>query len=198
MADDEEEKKDAEGEDGDAKKEEDGGGKKKLILMIVVGLLLVGVSVGGTFAALTMFGEEKAPMVAEGEDGMEGGGEGGGEGGEGGEDGEDEMLEDAIYYPIKPSIMVSFEGRGRQRLLQADITLLTRDDDVVAAIELHMPMIRNALVLLIGGRTYEEVQTAEGKELLRVDCLQELQRLLEKEIGKTGIEQVLFTGLIVQ
>lgn len=189
MVDDEEEEKDAEGD----KKEDGGGGKKKLILMIVVGLLLVGVSVGGTIAALTMFGEDKAPMVSEDEEGMDGM-----EGGEGGEDGEDEILEDAIYYPIKPSIMVSFEGRGRQRLLQADITLLTRDDDIVATIELHMPMIRNALVLLIGGRTYEEVQTAEGKELLRVDCLQELQRLIEKETGKAGIEQVLFTGLIVQ
>ncbi len=196
MVDDEDDDKDAEDENGNAKKEGDSGKKTKLILMILIGLLLIGISVGGTIAALSMFGEEKAPMVAAGEEGE--GGESGEDGAGEGEDSEEEILEDAIYYPIKPSIMVSFEGRGRQRLLQADITLLTRDDDVVAAIELHMPMIRNALVLLIGGRTYEEVQTAEGKELLRVDCLQELQRLLKKEIGKTGIEQVLFTGLIVQ
>lgn len=195
MADDEEEDK-KEGEDGDAEEGDGGGGKKKLILMIVVGLLLVGISIGGTLVGLSMFSDPApapAPM-AEGEEGAEGAS---GEGEEGADDAP-EMLEDAIYYPIKPAIMVSFEGRGRQRLLQAEITLLTRDDEVVAAIEMHMPMIRNALVLLIGGRTYEEVQTAEGKELLRVDCLQELQRLLEKEIGKTGIEQVLFTGLIVQ
>lgn len=196
MADeDEEDEKDNEGgEEGEAK-ESFFAKKKKLILLVLVGLLLVGVSVGGTIAVLTMFGSPPPAETAEGAEGAEGEG---GEGAEGAEGEAPPVVKPAIYYPLKPPILVSFDGRGRQRLLQAEITLLTRDNDVVAAIETHMPMIRNALVLLIGGRTYEEVQTAEGKELLRVECLQELQRLLEKEIGKPGVEQVLFTGLIVQ
>ncbi|MFL0809566.1 MAG: flagellar basal body-associated FliL family protein [Agarilytica sp.] len=158
---------------------------KKLIIMALIGLLLIGVSVGGTIAVFTLLNGE--PEVIEGE-----------EGAEGESAAAEEIVKPAIYYPLKPPILVSFDARGRQRLLQAEITLLTRDAEVVAAIELHMPMIRNALVLLIGGRTYEEVQTAEGKEFLRVECLQELQRILEQEIGKPGVEQVLFTGLVVQ
>ena len=59
-------------------------------------------------------------------------------------------------------------------------------------------MIRNSLVLLIGGQIFSEIQTAEGKELLRQQCLQEVQRLLEKEIGKPGVEQVLFTSFVIQ
>jgi len=158
-----------------------GGGKKKIILLAILGVLLIGISVGGTLAVLSLFGaEEPAPengeMVEEAP----------------------EAMQQAIYYPLKPSIIVSFEARGRQRYLQADITLMTREDEVIAAVETHMPMIRNALVMLIGGQLYEEIQTAEGKELLRVQCLQELQRLLEQEIGKPGIEQVLFTNLVMQ
>lgn len=104
----------------------------------------------------------------------------------------------AIYYPLKPAVVVDFSVRGRQRFLQAELTLMTREDDVVAAIELHQPMLRNALVLLMGGQAYEELQTAEGKELLRQACLQTLQKLMQTEIGKPGIEQVLFTSFVMQ
>ncbi len=104
----------------------------------------------------------------------------------------------AIYYPMKPPIIVNFSVRGRQRFLQADLTLLLRDGTVVSAIELHQPMLRNALVLLFGGQDYEQLQTAEGKELLRQATLQELQRLLQQEIGQPGIEQVLFTNFVMQ
>jgi len=82
--------------------------------------------------------------------------------------------------------------------MQASVTLLVREDDVIPAIELHMPMVRNALNMIMGSQVYEDVQTAEGKELMRQQCLQELQRLIEEEIGKPGVEQVLFTNLVLQ
>lgn len=104
----------------------------------------------------------------------------------------------AIYYPLKPAIMVNFNVRGRQRFLQAELTLMMRDGSVISAIELHQPMLRNALIMLIGGQSFEQLQTAEGKELLRQSCLQEIQRLLQQEIGKPGIEQVLFTDFVMQ
>lgn len=104
----------------------------------------------------------------------------------------------AIYYPIKPPIVANFSARGRQRMLQAELTVMTRDASVISAIELHQPMLRNALVLLYSGQDFAELQTAEGKELLRQASLQELQRLLEKETGRPGIEQVLFTNFVMQ
>lgn len=159
---------------------------KKKLLLLGLALVLIGVSVGGTLVALKFL---SPPPLAEGETEAAS---------EGGEDTKTEPKKQAVYYPLKPPIMVSYDARGRQRLMQAEITLLTRDADVIAAVEAHMPMIRNALVLLMSGQTYEEVQTAEGKELLRVQCLQTLQEILQKEIGKPGIEQVLFTNLILQ
>lgn len=171
----------AEEQEGEAEKEADSG-KKKIILLAVLAIVLIGVSVGGTLAVLSMTGGDKE--MAEGE--------------EGAEEETEEVFKPAIYYPLKPPIIVSFDSRGRQRLMQAEITLLTRSDEVIANLETHMPMIRNALVMLIGGQLFEEIQTAEGKELLRVQCLQELQRLMEKETGDPGIEQVLFTNLVMQ
>ncbi|VUD56400.1 hypothetical protein TDB9533_02055 [Thalassocella blandensis] len=166
----------------DASNESQGLGKKKLIVLAILALVIVGASVGGTLTVLKLTGGSDMPEEEQVETPAE----------------EVEVVKKAIYYPLKPPILVTFDAKGRQRYLQAEITLLTRDNDVIAAIELHMPMIRNALVLLIGSQLFEEIQTAEGKELLRVQCLQEIQRLLEKEIGKPGVEQVLFENLVMQ
>ena len=160
------------------------GGGKKFILLGVLMLVLVGVSVGGTLVAMKLLAPTAEEMT-EGEEGAEA-----------------EPVEvprkPAIYFAMKPAIIVSFNVRGRQRLLQAELTLMTREDDVVPAIELHMPMIRNSLVLLIGGQLYEELQTVEGKELLRQQSLAEVQRLLEQELGKPGVEQVMYTSFVMQ
>ena len=178
----------ADDDQGTTEEAPSGGGKKKLILLIIIGLVLIAASVGGTLAFVSMMkGDEPEAAATE-------------EGAEGGEAADDSSgpKAQAIYYPLKPPIIVNFEAKGRQRYLQAELTLLTREADVISAIELHMPAVRNALVLLIGGQLYEDIQTAEGKEFLRLQCLEELQNLMQKEIGKPGIEQVLFTNLVMQ
>lgn len=174
----------AEDERPDAEKQADAQKKKadrkQLLILIGLGLLTVLLSVGGTLVAVHLMQDPE----------------------QGGEQATEESLEiperPAIYYPLNPPLVVNFSARGRQRLLQLEITLMMRDGSVINAIELHQPMIRNSLVLLIGGHTYEELQSAEGKELLRQKCLQEIQRLLKKEIGRPGIEQVLFTNFVMQ
>lgn len=155
-------------------------GKKRLILLALLMLGIVGLSVGATVFALKFFAPPP-PVQTETP-----------------EDAPPPLPKPAIYYPIKPPIVVNFMVRGRQRFLQAELTLMMRDETVISTIELHQSMIRNALILLIGGQPYEELQTAEGKELLRQQCLQEIQRILQQEINKPGIDQVLFTSFVMQ
>ncbi|MGI1677441.1 MAG: flagellar basal body-associated FliL family protein [Cellvibrionaceae bacterium] len=159
--------------------EEAGGGKKKIIMLAVMGLVLIGISVGGTIFALKMFGgseeviaEEAAPV--------------------------EDVKKPAIYYPMKPPIVVNFQARGRQRFLQAELTLMLRDESMIGPIETHMPMLRNSMVMLFGGQVYDELQTPEGKDLLQEQALSEVQELLEQETGSTVVEQVLFTSFVMQ
>ena len=178
MADDEEK------EDGE-EEGQDSGTKKKLIILGSICLVLIILSVAGTMVALNMFSGAEEEMVSaelEEEKPPE----------------ESESKKPAIYYPLKPAIIVNFQARGRQRFLQAEITLLVRDESVIQAVETHMPMIRNSLVMLFGGQTYEELQTAEGKELLQEDSAQQIQTLLQQEIGEPGVEKVLFTNFVMQ
>lgn len=173
--------------------------RKKLFLFIGLVVALILISVGGSLLAVKLLTPEQEEMVVFDENGnpvekVE----------EVAPDKPLEMVEEtpkkgpAIYYPLKPPIIVNYEARGRQRFLQAEITLMSRDDDVIEAIEIHMPMIRNSLILLFSGQVYEELQTDEGRELFRQAALAELQGIMEKELGKPGIEKLLFTNLVMQ
>ncbi len=104
----------------------------------------------------------------------------------------------ALYYALQPAFVANFDVRGRQRFLQVEVTLMFRDSRLVPEIELHMPAIRNSLVMLFAGQIYEDLQTPEGKELLRQQALMAVQAVLEQEAGRVGIEQVLFTSFVMQ
>jgi flagellar FliL protein len=182
-------------DEGEVNTEEKSGGLKKIIILAVVGLVLIGGSVGGTLFFLGAFDEK--PALEQGEDGenTEGSAEAGE--GEGGEEAEAPKAA-AIYVPLKPAIVVNYNSRGRQRFVEAKITLMVRSEEVLSAVELHMPMIRNNMVMVLSGQIYEDLQTPEGKEQLRQQLLKDTQSIIAAEIGEPGGEQVLFTNFVMQ
>lgn len=168
--------------------EDMGTSKKKILIMVVIGIVLMGLSAGGTLMALGMLsGDSEVAGTVDGEPVGEDGGEA-----------QEEVKKPAIYYPMKPAMIVSFNVRGRQRFLQAEISLMTRDQSSLADIEEHSALLQNGLLMLFSGQDYGELQTPEGKELLRQQSLQEIQKLLEQETGKPSVEQVLFTAFVMQ
>ena len=92
----------------------------------------------------------------------------------------------------------TFEANSRQRYMQVEITLVTRDEEVLVELINHQPLIRNALVLLLANQDYLALQTLEGKNNLRVAANTAVQEILQREIGKPGIERVLFTDFVMQ
>lgn len=175
----------AEKNENDSENEEEGsekasGGMKKIIIIAVLGILLIGGSVGATLYFFGAFDDESEVVAEEGE----------------GEPVDVKMP--AIYFPIKPPFIVNFQSRGRQRFLQVSVTVMSREQDAIDAIQTHSPLIKNRLVMLFSGEVYEELYTDEGRELLRLKTLTAIQKLLEQEIGKPGIEQVLFENFVMQ
>lgn len=154
--------------------------RKKLIIIIVAVVLLVGISVSVALMLLKP-GGDKSSAEHEAEGGHE-----------------EKAKQPAIYYALSPAFIVNFQDKGRTRFLQADLTFLIRDPEVALALDMHMPLIRNNLVLLLGGQTVEDLQGAEGKEALRQKALVVVQDVLQKETGKPGVEQVLFINFVMQ
>ncbi len=116
----------------------------------------------------------------------------------GGEDGEPATPKPAIYFAFDPPLIVNFDDTQAVRFLQLQIEVLAREQKAIDDVKLHSPVIRNNLLMLMNGRDYQTLMTREGKEKLRQECLKEIQRILAKETGKPGIEDVFFTSFVVQ
>lgn len=147
----------------DATGNENSQKKKKLFMIIGVAVALVTISIGGTIFALKML----TPSSETGE--------------EAAEVEEVKVLAPAIYQTMKPNFTINFNVKGRQRYLQAELTLMYRDPLLDPLLTLHMPAIRNGLVMLFSSKNFDELQTAEGKEILRTEALAIVQNLLIKE-----------------
>ncbi len=104
----------------------------------------------------------------------------------------------AIYLPIDPAFVVNFASQGKARFLQVTVEVMSRDPVMSDQITLHMPVIRNNLMLLFSSQSYDGVSTLEGKEMLREEALEVVQQILEEETGDPGIEAVYFTSFVMQ
>ena len=104
----------------------------------------------------------------------------------------------AQYYSFDPPLVVNFDDTQAVRFLQLQIDVMARDEKVIEAVKQNSPAIRNNLLMLMNNRDYKSLMTREGKEALRQECLKEVQKILKKETGSTGIEDLYFSSFVVQ
>lgn len=103
-----------------------------------------------------------------------------------------------IYVPLKPSFVVNFENQEQVSFLQVDIQIMTYDARVEKAIDTHMPVVRNELLLLLGGKQYHEINTREGKRQLSEEAMNEIIRVLDQAGAPSSVEALYFTSFVMQ
>jgi len=155
-----------------------GKGKLKLILLIVLGLLLaIGASIGGTWYIMHNSSASKPAPAA---------------------DAATNVKQPAIFEQMLPAFVANYNVNGRQRYLQVSITLLARNQADLDALKVHMPVIRNNLVMLFSGQAFDSLATPVGQEMLRQKVTASVQEVAQKELGKVVVEQALFTNFVLQ
>lgn len=175
----------ADGNEATAGENSADAGKKKSPLMLIIIVVVVLAAGGG--GAFFMMGDKAGDEVA-----AEGDAEAGEEGAEG------EQIAQAHYFSLDPPFIVNFSGKSRARFLQVSIEGMTRDSTVKESITKHIPQVRNNIILLLSSKTHEELNNAEGKAGLRKQVLKEVQKVLEAETGKEGVEDIYFTSFVMQ
>jgi flagellar FliL protein len=109
-----------------------------------------------------------------------------------------EPLEPAIYVPLDPPFVVSFNEDGDTRFIQLTLQAMARDEKTIEAIKTHAPAIRNSFLFLISAYKVDELATLEGKEKLRAAMLVAANDIMDKNTGKASIEELYFTSLVIQ
>jgi len=100
---------------------------------------------------------------------------------------------------MDPAFTASFADDEEAQFLQLSLNVATTEKDVEEAITQHMPAIRNALVMLFASQKAADLRGRDGKEKLRQQALEEVNRVLEHSAGKkAGVKDVFFTSFVMQ
>lgn len=86
---------------------------------------------------------------------------------------------------------------GMRHIIQVSITLKPATLNIGGKIKLYTPAIRHEIILLLSGKTPEQIETVEGKRGLIV----ETRNAANKALGmtaKNGIADVLYESFIIQ
>ncbi len=103
-----------------------------------------------------------------------------------------------LYEALDPPFVVNFYDQEQLRFLQVSVELQVRDEQVSQAVEHHLPVIRNNLVMLFSSQQLADLASREGKEKLRTAALEEIRKVLKDESENPGVQALYFTSFVMQ
>lgn len=155
----------------------------KIILIILGVVILIG---GGTAAALYFTGNNPFNTSQSSEEDTEQAQESSDKG------------KNAKYFAVEPPFVVNYAAENQLRFLQVSMEVMAYDQSAINAVEKHLPVIRNNMVMLLSSQDAKALFSLEGKQRLRQKALEEIQKILKERTGKKGVEEVFFTSFVMQ
>ncbi|MBK1717862.1 flagellar basal body-associated FliL family protein [Thiocystis violacea] len=102
------------------------------------------------------------------------------------------------YLALDPPLVVNLTNPRKARFLRVDIQFFIETQAEADLVTLHMPLIRDHMISLLGGRDGDGMMTSEAREALRTELLASLREAMSKQTGTPAISALYFTGFIVQ
>ncbi|MEH0667767.1 flagellar basal body-associated protein FliL [Vibrio scophthalmi] len=103
------------------------------------------------------------------------------------------------YFTLEPDLTTNFYTKGKDLgYVQVRIDIMVANQADLAVIELHQPLIRDAVIELLGQQSKDTITSLAGREDLRKSLVEELNSILLPETGKTVIADLLFTKYLYQ
>ncbi|MEZ8259857.1 flagellar basal body-associated protein FliL [Vibrio cyclitrophicus] len=112
---------------------------------------------------------------------------------------EEESGPKLAYFTLEPDLTTNFYTKGKKLgYIQVRLDIMVANSDDLAAIEHHQPLIRDAVIELLGKQNEETIKSLSGREDLRKSLVEHLNKILLPETGKTLIADLLFTKYLYQ
>lgn len=107
---------------------------------------------------------------------------------------------DGRYFALQPDFVVNY-GNGaddRIRFMKVNVVLRVRNAADTVELTVHNDYIRHVVTTALSRQTVATIHSAQAQQQLRDELLSAIQDVLEKEVGSTVIDQVLFTDYVIQ
>ncbi|MCB2147962.1 MAG: flagellar basal body-associated FliL family protein [Deltaproteobacteria bacterium] len=92
------------------------------------------------------------------------------------------------------TMIVNLADHGGKRYLRVTMALELSDPEAVATVESRLPQVRDAVLMILPTKTYEDVSTTDGKIALRNQVMEKINTLMTK--GR--VNNIYFTEFVVQ
>ena len=102
------------------------------------------------------------------------------------------------FIPLNPPIAVNIMDGQRIRHMQVIIEIKLVDPANSGKIDLHKGPIRHELILLLSSQDAGTISSALGKEQLRKDALEAIQKVMMELEEDPIVESLYFTNFIIQ
>lgn len=102
------------------------------------------------------------------------------------------------YFEIATPFVVNLADKGGIAFLQVNAQLKVKNEELKPHLHSHMPAIQHTVMMVLSEQTSSTIRSVAGKQQLREKTLKEIQSVLTEKIGDPAIEEVYFTGFIVQ
>jgi len=115
------------------------------------------------------------------------------------EEGEQVEKEPLMYYEIEPNILTFYQGTGKKiGYVVVQINLAVRGQENYDLVELHVPLIQDNLIDFFNKQDKSVIQPFNEREKLRLQAQASVEAVLQEELGKDVIENLLFTNYVFQ
>ncbi|MFQ3235018.1 MAG: flagellar FliL protein [Paraglaciecola sp.] len=175
--------------DEELQPQDDGKNSKLKMIVIIVTVLLVLVGAGGAYFLLGSTDEQIESEVntqVDGASATEKKGTG------------SAKIGTARYVSIPNPITFNIPGASRARLVEIRVQLMVRGTDDEEKVRMFIPSIQGALNTAFSQANADDLSTEAGKIAIRNNALKEVQKTLQEVAGDDLVEQVLFTGFVMQ
>lgn len=156
-------------EDKGARMEKKSGGKK-LALVVASGILLLGAGGGGA-----------AWYMSRVHDGAQ-----------------SQTRHASPVFVYLETFTVNLQSEHGDQHLQTNLTLKMEDSSAADLIKLHMPEVRNRILLLLSGKAASQISGIEGKKKLASELLAEIKQPPGENSLGHAVQSVLFTSFVIQ
>ena len=102
------------------------------------------------------------------------------------------------YFEIPTPFVVNLADKDALSFLQVNAQFKVKREELKTVIAKHIPAIQHTVMMVLSEQTINDIKSVAGKEKLRKTTLKEVQDLLQKQIGDPAVDEIYFTGFIIQ
>ncbi|GLX82129.1 flagellar basal body-associated protein FliL [Thalassotalea eurytherma] len=98
------------------------------------------------------------------------------------------------YYGFEPDIVTNYvSSQKKMGFVRLTVELMIEGTSNLELVEHHSPLLRDAIITVIGQQPEEKIKSIRGRSEIQKLCEDRVKELLSKETGQPLVKKLLFT-----